>query len=84
MSDLAKRQYLVDYLAEEFSGFPDVRVRAAPRKRVDVSEKEHYVEDSPGVIVKTGSREYLFPYEWTEGSRFGEVARLVSRIKDTL
>jgi len=79
-----QRQYLLDYLAEEFREFPDVRVRQAPSKRYEGPDGSAEVADSPGVFVRTEAREYFFPYEWAEPGQFSEVARLVRVIKDVL
>lgn len=64
------RQYLLDYLQEEFSREHFIRVRIVPMTKDD------------GIMVRTESREYFFPFEWAEQHRFDEVARLVSKIKE--
>lgn len=64
------RQYLIDYLEEEFRRDPYVRVRVVPM-----------TEDN-GVMVRTETREYFFPFAWAEQRQFGEVEALVRKIKD--
>lgn len=64
------RQYLLDYLEEEFSRQPSIRVRVVP-----LSEDE-------GVTVRTQSREYFFPFEWADKRRFDEINRLVKKIQE--
>lgn len=63
------RQYLFDYLEEEFSRHPQIRVRVVP------------ASDEDGITVRDESREYFFPFEWAETRRFDEVVRLVRKIK---
>lgn len=64
------RQYLIDYLEEEFSRDPFVRVRVVPM-----------TEDN-GVMVRTETREYFFPFAWVEHRQFKEVEALVRKIKE--
>lgn len=65
----ASEQYLIDYLREEFSRFPDVRVRV-------------FLEDhEPGISVKTSSREYFFPMEWAHRQDFESIGGLVKEIR---
>jgi hypothetical protein len=47
-----KEQYLVDYLQEEFGKNPKLRLRILKE------DKER------GVVVKSPSREYFFPFSW--------------------
>ena len=63
------RQYLFDYLEEEFQNSPHIRVRIVPSS-----------EDS-GVTVRTESREYFFPFSWIEQRSFSDIEKLVSVIK---
>lgn len=63
-------QYLMDYLAEEFREHPRVRIRSM-------------LEDNErGISVKTESRTYFFPYEWTAKGQFKKVQDLVRIIKE--
>ena len=64
-----KRQYLVDYLAEEFSRDTSVRLRVMP------------VDGEEGVVVRTESREYFFPFAWADQGQFAEVVKLIHVIK---
>lgn len=67
-----REQYMLDYLTEEFSKQPEVRIREV-------------VEDNErGVSVKTEAREYFFPFSWSESVPFREVYAQVQRIKDAL
>lgn len=66
------RQYLFDYLIEEFERYEDVRVRALPNQK------------APGVTVRTERREYFFPFQWAEEGNFSEVRELVAKIKELL
>lgn len=72
MASFEHKQYLLDYLQEEFSRTPDIRVRVVPHK------------DDTGVTVRTEAREYFFPFEWAETGTFGKVEELVGRIKNLL
>ena len=63
------RQYLFDYLEEEFSRYPEIRVRVVPASEED------------GITVRSESREYFFPFQWAENKQFDEVAKLVRKIK---
>jgi hypothetical protein len=65
-------QYLLEYLEEEFSRYPQVRVRIVPHK------------EAAGVTVRTEAREYFFPAQWAEIKAFNQVERLVARIKNLL
>ncbi len=61
-------QYLIDYLKEEFRRHPAARIRV---------QKE---DGEIGVTVKIGSREYFFPFEWSESGRFAKIREQVGRI----
>lgn len=65
-------QYLLEYLQEEFSRYPDVRVRVVPHS------------EEVGVTVRTEAREYFFPVEWAHVQHFHEVEFLVGKIKSIL
>jgi hypothetical protein len=65
----ANEQYLVEYLREEFSRHPDVRIR--------IISEDHEV----GVSLKTSSREYFFPLEWAHQQDFKQVRELVKEIR---
>jgi hypothetical protein len=68
-----KEQYLVDYLQEEFEKNPDIRVR------VIEEDKER------GVLVRSQSREYFFPFLWAMTSEgFKNVRELVQKIHSLL
>ncbi|MBC7692891.1 MAG: hypothetical protein H7222_14105 [Methylotenera sp.] len=64
--------YLESYVREEFSRYPDIRVRRSPQ------------DNEPGVLVRSDSREYFFPFEWMKPGRFKEVQDQVLRILDLL
>jgi hypothetical protein len=76
MKPTIEQQYLLDYLAEEFRCYPEVRIRMVPYQS---GEPEEF-----GIEVKTESREYFFYFHWLDGRRFGEVTKLVTRIKEAL
>lgn len=89
------RQYLFDYLAEEFQSSPNVRVRLvrpqplvrdeAPEEFDDAfDEKDAAPEPPDGVIVKTPSREYFFESQWVESRQMNRVEALVRQIKDLI
>lgn len=48
------RQYLLDYLKDEFRKYPEVRLRFMLESHED------------GVMAKTAAREYFFPTEWMQ------------------
>lgn len=62
-------QYLMDYLREEFSRNPDVRIRKILEDR------------EPGVSLKTSQREYFFPMEWAHHQDFKSVKELIKEIR---
>lgn len=76
MKDLS-RQYLFDYLIEEFRGFSEVRIRIPP-------QIPQTSEELDGVSLKTETREYFFPTEWIENLQMDEVEKEVRRIKEVL
>jgi hypothetical protein len=65
-----KEQYLFDYLQEEFGKNPKLRVRVL---------KE---DQERGVVVKSPSREYFFPFLWAmTPDLFKNVRSLVQEIQ---
>ena len=66
------RQYLFDYLVEEFERHPQVRLRIVPLTQGD------------GVSAKTSAREFFFETDWVRFRRFDEIRGLVERIKEVL
>ena len=66
------RQYLLDFLKDEFEKYPEVRLRIVP----------NYQED--GVIAKTESREYFFHTDWVRSMRLDLVREEARRIKEVL
>lgn len=65
----ASEQYLIDYLREEFSRNPEVRIRK-------ISE-----DHEPGISIKTAQREYFFPMEWAHRQDFKSVKELVKEVR---
>jgi hypothetical protein len=65
-------EYLLDYLKEEFSRFPAIRV--------DVRKEE----GEWGVMVRSESRQWFFPFDWSTGPGFKKVHQLVGQIRDIL
>ena len=63
------RQYLLDYLHDEFHKFPEVRLRIMTESHVD------------GVMAKTESRETFFPTEWIQNMRQDLIQGEVHRLK---
>jgi hypothetical protein len=68
----AAAQYLVDYLCEEFSRQPQIRIRSVR------------LENEPGISVKTEAREYFFPLDWAWRRDFTAVQGLVRQIREGL
>jgi hypothetical protein len=66
------RQYLLDYLKDEFQRYPEVRLRLVPESQED------------GVMAKTESREYFFPTHWVQTMQLDQVKKEVMRLKDAL
>jgi len=66
------RQYLLDYLKDEFQKYPAVRLR--------LMSEDH--ED--GVMAKTESREYFFPTAWMRGMKMSQIRAEIERLKDGL
>lgn len=64
------KQYLLDYLREEFDRYPQVRLRIVPLTQDD------------GVSAKTETREYFFPTDWVRHRKWDQVRRLSEKIKD--
>lgn len=63
-------EYLLDYLKEEFSRFPEIRV--------DIRKEEGEL----GVMVRSESRQWFFPFEWSTGQGFKNVHKLVGQIRE--
>lgn len=63
------RQYLLDYLRDEFRRFPEVRLRLIVESQED------------GVLAKTESRETFFPTEWMQKMRQDLIAEEVKHLK---
>lgn len=66
------RQYLMDFLKDEFGKYPEVRLRLVPENQED------------GVMAKTETREYFFPTEWMAKMRMDLVKAEIRRLKDFL
>lgn len=65
-------EYLVEYLQEEFSRFPKIRIHV---------KKE---EGELGVMVRSESREWFFPFAWSSGEGFKRVHRQVGMIRELM
>ncbi len=89
------RQYLLDYLKEDFQGYPEVRLRMRikaklpaffqdeqPKYPVAPSMKDEAEND--GILVKTETREYFFPSLWAKNMRLDLVRVEVERVKEFL
>jgi hypothetical protein len=61
-------QYLFEYLEEEFSRYPGMRVQ---------TRKE---DGEWGVVVRSESRQWFFPFEWSSGQGFKKVHAQVNQI----
>jgi hypothetical protein len=72
MATEVTRQYLLDYLVDEFRSYPEVRIRNLPHDK------------DTGVTVRTEAREYFFEFDWVEGMQLDQVEKLVRSIKDVL
>lgn len=66
------RQYLMDYLTEEFSRYPIARLRV------------QITSEDDGIALKTEAREYFFPTLWAASGDMKSVERLVRDIKAVL
>jgi hypothetical protein len=66
------RQYLFDYLKDEFRGFPEVRLRFMLESHED------------GVMAKTESREYFFPTDWMQKMDLASIKAEIRRMKEGL
>ena len=66
------RQYLLDYLNDEFRKYPEVRLRFVMESHED------------GVMAKTAAREYFFPTEWMQKMHLDRIRAEVLRLKDAL
>lgn len=65
-------EYLVEYLQEEFGRFPQIRIQV---------KKE---EGEYGVMVRSESREWFFPFAWSSGEGFKRVHQQVGVIRDLM
>lgn len=65
-------EYLLEYLQEEFSRFPEIRVGV---RRED---------GEFGVLVRSESRQWFFPFEWSTGEGFKRVHWQVNQIREIL
>ena len=70
--DAYLEDYLQSYLQEEFSRYPEIRVRRTP------------LDNEAGILIRSDSREYFFPFEWMKPGRFKEVQEQLRRILDLL
>jgi hypothetical protein len=66
------RQYLLDYLKDEFHRYPEVRFRLIPESNED------------GVLAKTETREYFFPTEWMQRMEMNRIKGEIRRMKEVL
>jgi hypothetical protein len=66
------RQYLMDYLKDEFRSYPEVRLRIVPESPED------------GVVARTETREYFFATDWVRSMSLERVRAEVRRMKDVL
>jgi len=65
----AREEYLYEYLQEEFRKFSQVRIQI----RKEDGER--------GVMVRTESRQWFFPFDWSSGQGFKKVHQQVSQIR---
>ncbi len=85
-------EYLHSYLVEEFSAYPQVRVRVlqpagtqrSPDLKQDYDAESNDLHRRRGVDVRVGSREFFFPVDWVIHGRFSEVAKLASEVRTYL
>ncbi len=63
------RQYLLEYLKDEFRKYPEVRLRLILADHED------------GVVARTESREYFFPTEWMQNMQLSCIKDEVRRLK---
>lgn len=83
---------LLNYLQEEFQGFPRVRIRvrqlATTTRSLDLEQdydpEANDLHRARGVQVNAESREYFFPIEWAKGRSRSSVDKVVQEIKEFL
>lgn len=66
------RQYLFDYLRDEFYKYPEIRLRFMLESHED------------GVMVRTEAREYFFPTEWMQNMQLNRIKEEIGRLKEAL
>lgn len=66
------RQYLLDFLKDEFRRHPEVRFRFMLEDHED------------GVMAKTEAREYFFPTEWMQRMDLQRIKGEIRRMKEAL
>ncbi len=81
--------YLLNFLEDEFSSIPDVRVRVAPIKKREKSPDleqnfDEFSSSVSGVIVRTKKREYFFPESWITRNERAEIDQLITEIRNAL
>jgi hypothetical protein len=65
-------EYLLDYLKDEFRRFSEIRV--------DVRKED----GEWGIIVRSESRQWFFPYEWASAQGFKKVHALAAQIRELM
>jgi len=63
-------EFLLELLEEEFSRYPDIRV--------DIRKEN----GERGVLVRSESREWFFPFEWSSTAGFGKVHQQINTIRE--
>ncbi len=66
------RQYLLDWVEDEFRRYPQVRIRLRP------------LQERDGVTVRTETREYFFETDWVRERRYDQMNRLAAQIQNLL
>ncbi|MCM2321828.1 MAG: hypothetical protein NDJ90_01040 [Oligoflexia bacterium] len=84
--------YLLNFLEDEFRGFPGVRVRVSPKTGTerspdlvqDYDPESHDLHLRRGVYVQTGRRTHYFPVEWAEQRDYPTIRDQAEKIREEL
>ncbi len=85
-------EYLRNYLEEEFSRFPEVRIRVAPmagtRRSIDLPQdydpEANDLHLKRGVIIYTQRQEHFFPLDWILEKNYERLRQAALALREKL
>lgn len=84
--------HLLNFLEDEFRGYPEVRIRpifrSGTRRSIDLEQdydpNSNAIHENSGVTVQANHREYFFPAEWASIASRPLVEKQVQLIRDAI